>query len=72
MVIKYIKVKPIRVKVKKISLDPETLRRLKMENEKEAEVIEIREGLIKIIYFESSFFFLKFCLILRQDSISEF
>ena len=57
VVIKYIKVKPIRVKVKKISLDPETLRRLKMENEKEAEVIEIREGLIKIIYFESSFFF---------------
>ena len=49
VVIKYIKVKPLRVKVKRIRLDPETLRMLKMDKEKDAEVIEIREGLIKII-----------------------
>ena len=48
-IIKYIKIKPLRVKVKRIRLDPETLRMLKMDKEKDAEVIEIREGLIKII-----------------------
>ena len=41
-----IKIKPLRVKVKRLRLDPNSLRMWKMEKEKDTEVIEIREGLI--------------------------
>ena len=40
------KVKPLRVKVKRLRLDPDCLRKWKKEMENDTEVIEIREGLI--------------------------
>ena len=40
--IKYIKIKPLRVKVKRLSQDPETIQMWKKQMEKDAEVIEIR------------------------------
>ena len=41
-----IKLKPLRVKVKRLRLDPDSLRKWKKEMENDTEVIEIREGLI--------------------------
>ena len=41
-IIKYIKIKPLRVKVKRLRQDPETIQKWKKQMEKDAEVIEIR------------------------------
>ena len=40
--IRYIKIKPVRVKVKRLRQDPETIRMWRKHIEKDAEVIEIR------------------------------
>ena len=42
VVIKYIRIKPLKVQVKRLRLDPEALQMWKTEIEKDAEVIEIR------------------------------
>ena len=42
-------IKPLKVRIKRLRLDPDTFRKWKMEMKKDAEIIEIRRGLIYFI-----------------------